>query len=364
MPIERLRSLRVTWCLAILAGVLAAPSFAQFVVPRITLQVADWLPSWDAANGGGWGVVPAGTPPGQWVAFTGAARNLSVSPGSYDVYWVQRTGLPPLPIASNLQVGAAGANVAVATGIRLMAADWARLDGTAHWAASSGGQQGIVADSKGSAMMLPVGDYDIYWKAGEEAGFGWVTKVNIAPPFGAIGLQVEALPEGIRVVTPAPGGPADRSGVRTGDLITAVDGRTVVGLDAATALTTLRGPPATAARLTISRGGAPITVSVTRDPQPLVVTVTLDSGVRLRLPAGQSLPIDDQGGWWGAIAAGADVASSIPINRSRNAGQPLTLSPGTYDLYWQRSQNAAPVRLAQGVVVAAGRITEADASLR
>jgi hypothetical protein len=349
----------VAWLFPILAALVASSASAQLVVPRITLQVAEWLPAWDAANGGGWGVVPAGTPPGQWTAFTGSARTLSVSQGTFDVYWVQRTGLPPLPVALGLMVGAGGATVPVATGIRLAVADWARLDGSAHWAASSGGQQGVVAESTGNGMMLPVGDYDIYWKAGTDAGFGWVAKVTVAPPFGGMGLQVQAQPDGIRVVMPAPGGPAERAGLRAGDLITAVDGRTVVGLDPAAALATLRGPPATTARLSITRGGTSTALDITRDPQPLVLTVSLDSGVQLRLPAGQSLAIDDQDGWWGAVMSGDNPAQAVPVNRSRNTALPLPLPPATYDLYWQRSRSAIPVLLARSVVVAPGRVASA-----
>jgi hypothetical protein len=338
-------------------------ALAQFVVPRITLQVADWLPPWDAAAGGGWGVVPTNAPPGQWTQFSGSARQLTVQPGRYDVYWLQRGGNPPLLIAYDLAVGAAGAAVAVSTGVKLVAADWAHLDGSAHWAAATSGQQGsIVAEATGSAMMLPLGDFDIYWKAGEEAGFGWVTKVTIASPStGSMGLQVEARADGVRVVTPAPGGPADRAGLRADDLITAVDGTTVVGLDAAAALTRLRGPPSTTARLSVSRGGSALTISLTRDPQQSIQTVTINSGVRLQFAAGQSLPLDKQTGWWGAVLAGANIDNTIPTNRSRNTSQPLTLPPGTYDLYWAANVNTPVAPLAKGVVVAAGKITDATA---
>ena len=126
----------------------------------------------------------------------------------------------------------------------------------------------------------------------------------------------------------------------------------------------LRGPPATTARLNLTRAGVATTASITRDPQPLIMTVTIDSGVRLRLPAGQALSFDDQEGWWGAAFAGDDVTRTAPVNRSRNPAQPLTLPPGTYDVYWQRSQSAPPLMVAKGIVVTAGRVTDAGATLR
>jgi hypothetical protein len=357
------RSIRFAAAALAATVALGFPASAQFVVPRITLQVADWLPAWDASIGGGWGVVPTGAMPGQWTAFSGTARQLTVQAGRYDVYWVQRAGMPPLLVGFDVAVGATGATVPVSTGVKLVAADWAKLDASAHWAAITAGQQGgIVAESTGNAMMLPLGDYDIYWKAGDAAGFGWVTQVNIAPPFGGMGLQVQAQADGVHVLALAPGGPADRAGVRAGDLIIAVDGKTSVGLDAAAALATLRGPPSTTARLSITRAGAATTVSITRDGQPAITTVTINSGVRLQLAAGQTLPMDQQTGWWGAVQAGTNIANTIPMNRSRNASQPLTLPPGTYDLYWVANDNTPPASLAKGVVVSAGKITEATAA--
>jgi hypothetical protein len=89
--------------------------------------------------------------------------------------------------------------------------------------------------------------------------------------------------------------------------------------------------------------------------------VTIDSGVRLRLAAGGTLAIDKTG-WWGAVFTGSNIAQATPVNRSRNAGQPLTLPPGTYDLYWVANDNTPAAPLAKGVVVSAGKITEATAT--
>ena len=59
------------------------------------------------------------------------------------------------------------------------------------------------------------------------------------------------------------------------------------------------------------------------------------------------------------MLAGSNLANAVPENRLRNSSPPLTLSPGTYDLYWVANDNTPPAALAKGVVIAAGKITEA-----
>jgi hypothetical protein len=297
-----------------------------------------------------------------WTAFSGTARTLSVQPGRYDVYWVQRADLNPLPIASGVEVGPTGASVSVVTGVRLAVADWARIDGTAQWAATAAGQQGaIVNDTTANAMLLPPGDYDVYWKAGDNVGFGWMATVNVPPPSGSLGVEVEVTPEGLRVVNAAPGGAADRAGVRTGDVISAVDGRTLTGLQLAAAVAILRGPPNTTSALTVLRATGATAIPVTRSGQPPIATVTANSGIRLKLAPGQALNIG-QTGWWGAVLAGADINTAPPVNRSRDAGVQLPLPPATYDLYWRPDEGTPPAVLARGVVVRSGQVSEATAA--
>jgi carboxyl-terminal processing protease len=84
--------------------------------------------------------------------------------------------------------------------------------------------------------------------------------------FGGIGLEVTENSGLLQVVSPIDGTPAAAAGLRPGDLITAVDGKTVEGLSLNDAVTAMRGPPNTTVRLIIKRVAVdkPIVVTLTR----------------------------------------------------------------------------------------------------
>ena len=84
--------------------------------------------------------------------------------------------------------------------------------------------------------------------------------------FGGLGIEV-TLEEGvIRVVAPLDGTPADRAGIKSGDLIIRLDGMTVKGNSLDTAIEKMRGAPGSEITLTISREGvdAPFDVTLKR----------------------------------------------------------------------------------------------------
>ena len=72
--------------------------------------------------------------------------------------------------------------------------------------------------------------------------------------FGGIGVNVEETPRGLRILETFPDGPAAKAGLKQGDLIVAVDGKSLKGR-ADDATTEIKGPSGTSVRLTVVSGG-------------------------------------------------------------------------------------------------------------
>lgn len=69
----------------------------------------------------------------------------------------------------------------------------------------------------------------------------------------------------ITIVSPFAGSPAERAGLRAGDLITHIDGEPVDALSAAQSSSALKGTPGTPVNLTVKRGGNSFDVSLIRE---------------------------------------------------------------------------------------------------
>jgi carboxyl-terminal processing protease len=73
--------------------------------------------------------------------------------------------------------------------------------------------------------------------------------------FEGVGMTVEAVPRGLRVLTVYDGSPARRGGLRPGDLITHVNGRPIAGAGAEESTTRIKGPAGSEVRLTVRTKG-------------------------------------------------------------------------------------------------------------
>ncbi len=83
--------------------------------------------------------------------------------------------------------------------------------------------------------------------------------------FEGVGMNVEAVPRGLRVVSVFERSPAQRGGVKAGDLITAVDGKRIAGRSTDEATTLIKGRSGTGVRLTVvTPGRAPRTLRLQR----------------------------------------------------------------------------------------------------
>ena len=85
--------------------------------------------------------------------------------------------------------------------------------------------------------------------------------------FGGLGIEVTADNGFIKVISPIDDTPAYRAGIKPGDIITALDGKTVQGLSLNDAVDKMRGPPNAKIVLTIKRQGVdkPLEVPLVRE---------------------------------------------------------------------------------------------------
>jgi carboxyl-terminal processing protease len=80
--------------------------------------------------------------------------------------------------------------------------------------------------------------------------------------FAGIGVSVDPKPAGLRVARVFDSTPAQRAGLKVGDEILAVNGRSLRRLPPNTSVALIKGPPGTDVRLTVRSGRAPHTVRV------------------------------------------------------------------------------------------------------
>jgi carboxyl-terminal processing protease len=85
--------------------------------------------------------------------------------------------------------------------------------------------------------------------------------------FGGLGIEVNEDKGIIKVVSPIDDTPAARAGIKPGDIITALDGKTLIGMTLNDAVDKMRGPPNSKIVLTIKRENVdkPIEMSLIRE---------------------------------------------------------------------------------------------------
>ena len=85
--------------------------------------------------------------------------------------------------------------------------------------------------------------------------------------FGGLGIVVGMEDGFVKVISPIDGTPAERAGVKSGDLIIRLDDKNVKGMSLEDAVSIMRGKPKTDILLTIVREGTdkPLKISITRD---------------------------------------------------------------------------------------------------
>lgn len=88
-------------------------------------------------------------------------------------------------------------------------------------------------------------------------------KVDGYPPqFAGVGLELEVVDDRVLVIQPIAEGPADSAGIKAGDQILAINGKSTEGMSLGEVVTRLRGRP-----------GSQLTLSLVRDDGKLVVVL-------------------------------------------------------------------------------------------
>jgi carboxyl-terminal processing protease len=117
--------------------------------------------------------------------------------------------------------------------------------------------------------------------------------------FGGLGLEVGMEDGLVKVISPIEDTPADRAGVKAGDLIFKLDDKLVKGLTLTDAVKRMRGKPKTQIRLSILRKG---------EPQPIEITLTREI---IKVQSVKSKRIDDRYGYLRITSFQENTAPSV-----------------------------------------------------
>lgn len=114
-----------------------------------------------------------------------------------------------------------------------------------------------------NGMLTSLDPHSSYMDAKEYAAM----QVQTRGEFGGLGIEVTMDQGYIKVVSPIDGTPAAKAGVKPGDYIVKVDGKSVMGLTLDQAVELMRGPVGSEIKLEIVRKGVkdPIDLKLTRD---------------------------------------------------------------------------------------------------
>jgi carboxyl-terminal processing protease len=163
--------------------------------------------------------------------------------------------------------------------------------------------------------------------------------------FGGLGIEVTQEEGFIKVVTPMDGTPADMAGVEPGDIITHVDGETLLGLTLSQAVDMMRGPVGSEIIVTIVREGVsePFDLSIIRDTIRLTAVRTRTEGnnVILRVTTfnEQTFP-NLRDGLQGAIdeLGGVEQLGGVILDLRNNPGGLLTQAIRVTDAFLDRGE--------------------------
>jgi carboxyl-terminal processing protease len=127
-----------------------------------------------------------------------------------------------------------------------------------------------------AGLTASLGDpYTVFFPPSDAAVF----ESEISGNFEGVGMEVGIRDDGLTVIAPLKGTPAEKAGVKAGDKIVKIDGKVTAALSADEAIKLIRGQKGTTVTLTVIRdGGEPQDIKVVRDviDIPTIKTETKD----------------------------------------------------------------------------------------
>lgn len=88
---------------------------------------------------------------------------------------------------------------------------------------------------------------------------------QLSGSFEGIGAELNKEQDAIVIVSPIAGFPAEKAGIKTGDIISKINGETAFDISITDAVKKIRGPKGTSVKLDVIRDGKPLTFDITRD---------------------------------------------------------------------------------------------------
>ncbi len=171
--------------------------------------------------------------------------------------------------------------------------------------------------------------YTVFFPPKEAATFA----DNISGSFAGIGVEIGVKNNVLTVIAPLKGTPAETAGIKAGDIIAAIDGKSTDGVSIDEAVSRIRGPVGTTVDLTIIRAGKALDIKIVRETIQIPETsdgLDAASGVyhialyeftansanlfdealaRFRASGSKKLVIDLRGNPGGYLDAAVDIAS-------------------------------------------------------
>ena len=163
--------------------------------------------------------------------------------------------------------------------------------------------------------------------------------------FGGLGIEVTQEDGYVKVVSPMDGTPADEAGMESGDFITTVDGKSLLGLTLEEAVEMMRGPVGSEILLMVVREGVdePFEVSIVRDTIKLTAVRSRIEGdsivLRVTTFNRQTFPnLKDGLAKQIEEAGGEDNVNGIVLDLRNNPGGLLTQAIAVSDAFLDKGE--------------------------